>query len=65
VIARDPCFNGTCTEAISYNDVLAAWKNLCSTILEREGKIGAHFGRKTGYLFGVWGGGEDTCLMLR
>lgn len=44
--------------------MLAGWKNLCSTVLEREGKFGAHSGRKTGYLFGVWGGGQDTDLML-
>jgi len=64
VILKDPSWDGICTVAITYEDVLAAWKNLCSTILEREGKFGAHSGRKTGYLFGVWGGGQDSDLML-
>ena len=64
VILKDPSWNGDCTECISYNDVLCAWKNLCYSLLEREGKFGAHSGRKTGYLFGVWGGGQDADLML-
>jgi len=49
---------------ISYSGVLAGWRNICSSVVEREGKFGAHSGRKTGYLFGVWGGGQDTDLML-
>lgn len=64
VILKDPSWNGDVTECISYNDVLCAWKNLCYSLLEREGKFGAHSGRKTGYLFGVWGGGQDADLML-
>jgi len=42
---------------ISYSGVLAGWRNICSSVVEREGKFGEHSGRKTGYLFGVWGGG--------
>ncbi len=61
---KEEHWDGTCTQAISYADVLAAWKNICSTLLEREGKFGAHSGRKTAYLFGVWGGAQDTDLML-
>ena len=49
---------------ISYSGVLAGWRNIRSSVVEREGKFGAHSGRKTGYLFGVWGGGQDTDLML-
>ncbi len=56
--------HGLCTEPISYSAVLSAWKNVCGTILERVGKFGAHSGRKTGYVFGVWGGAQDTDLML-
>ena len=63
-VVNDPSWNGVCTEPISYSDVLAAWKNLCSSILERDGKFGAHSGWKTAYLFGVWGGAQDTDLML-
>ncbi len=63
-IMKDQYWDGTCTEAITYSDVLAAWKNLCSATLEREGKLGAHSGRKMAYLFGVWGSGQDTDLML-
>jgi len=29
----------------------------CGSVVERKGKFGAHSGIKTGYLFGVWGGG--------
>jgi len=63
-IIKDVSWDGLCTDPISYSDVLLTWKNLCGTILEREGIFGAHSGRKTGYLFGVWGGGQDTDLML-
>jgi hypothetical protein len=64
VIVNKPDWDGNCTDGITYCDVLAAWKNLFNTTLEREGKFGAHSGRKTGYLFGVWGGAQDTDLML-
>jgi hypothetical protein len=63
-IINDASWNGCCVEPISYSDVLSAWKNLCGTILERVGRFGSHSGRKTGYLFGVWGGAQDTDLML-
>jgi hypothetical protein len=63
-IVNDASWNGFCGEPISYSDVLSAWKNLCSTILEQVGRFGFHSGRKTGYLFGVWGGAQDTDLML-
>jgi hypothetical protein len=64
-IVSNPGWDGCCTEGISYCYVLVAWKNLCSTILERVGKLGAHSGRKTGCFLGVWGGAQDTGLMLR
>jgi len=63
-ILKDSSWNGICSEHISYNDVLAGWKNICSTVLDREGRFGAHSGRKTGYLFGIWGGAQDSDLML-
>jgi hypothetical protein len=63
-IINDASWNGFCGEPISYSDVLASWKNLCSTMLEWVGRFGSHSGRKTGYLFGVWGGAQDTDLML-
>jgi hypothetical protein len=49
---------------ISYSSVLAGWRNICSSVVEREGMFGAHSGRKTGYLFGFGVGGQDTDLML-
>jgi len=64
VIVNKPDWVGNCTDGITYCDVLAAWKNLCNTPLEREGMFGSHSGRKTGYLFGVWGGAQDSVLML-
>jgi hypothetical protein len=43
-----------CTEPISYaDDVLESWKNICSSILERDGKFGAYLEWKTAYLFVV------------
>jgi hypothetical protein len=63
-IVKEESWNRCCTETISYSDVLAAWKNLCGTLLEREGKFGAHSGRKTAYIFAVWGGAQDTDVML-
>jgi hypothetical protein len=48
-ILKDVSWDGLCTDPISYYDVLLAWKNLCGTILEREGRFGAHSGRKAGY----------------
>jgi hypothetical protein len=63
-IVRDPLWDGTCTEPVTYHDVLAAWKNICMTVLEREGLLGAHSGRKTGYLFGVWDGGQNSDLRM-
>ena len=62
-IMRNPNWDGNCTQGIAYTEVLATWKNLCSTLLTREGRWGAHSGRKTAYLFGVWGGGQDSDLM--
>jgi hypothetical protein len=32
--------------------MLATWRNLCSMLLERDGRWGAHSGWKTSYLFG-------------
>jgi len=49
-IVQNGEWDGTCLDPISYT---SAWKNLCGTCLEREGKFSAHSGRKTGYLFGV------------
>ncbi len=63
-IVNNASWNGFCGEPTSYSDVLSAWKNLCGIILERIGKFGSHSGSKTGYLFGVWGGAQDTDLML-
>jgi len=63
-IVQNGEWDGTCLDPISSTDVLSAWKNLCGTCLEREGEFSAHSGRKTEYLFGVWGGGQDTDLML-
>jgi len=63
-VLKDSSWDGVCCEHMSYNDVLAGWKNICGSVVEREGKFGAHSGRKTGYLFGVWGRGQDTDLML-
>ena len=48
---------------ITYKDYLGIIKGLCSRLIEREGRWGSHVGRKTGYLFGVWGGGQDADLM--
>jgi len=63
-VLKDSPWDGVCCEHMSYNDVLAGGKNICGSVVEREGKFGAHSGRKTGYLFGVWGRGQDTDLML-
>jgi hypothetical protein len=45
-------------------DVLAGWKNICSTVFVREGMFVVHLGRKAGHLFGVWGEGQDTDQVL-
>ncbi len=63
-IVNNPSWGGVCTEPISYADVLAAWKNLCSSILERDGKIVAHSGHKQHICLVFWGGAQDTDLML-
>lgn len=63
-ITKNPKWDGSCDSRIAYADVLSAWKNLCGQLLDREGKFGSHSGRKTAYLFGVWGGAEDSDLML-
>jgi hypothetical protein len=59
-VLKDSSWDGVCFEHIAYNDVLAAWKNICSSLWDRERKFGAHSGRKKGYLFGIWGGGQDS-----
>ena len=56
-VLKDSPWDGMCHEHISYNDVLDGWKNICGSVMQRKGKFGAHSGIKTGYLFGVWGGG--------
>ena len=49
--------------SISYITYLNFVKSVCNKVIERKRKWGAHVGRKTGYLFGVWGGGADIDLM--
>jgi hypothetical protein len=63
IIKNWSSFDGNVTQEIPYHDVLATWKNLCWKLLERDGRWGAHSGQKTSYLFGVWGGAQDSELM--
>ena len=52
------------SDVINYQDYLKTVKNLCNDLLEREGKYGAHVGRKTGYLFATWSVAYDTDIVL-
>jgi hypothetical protein len=42
IIKNRSSFDGNVTQGMAYHDVLAAWKNLCSTLLKRDGRWGAH-----------------------
>lgn len=54
----------TSDDPISYETYNEAFKTLCATFVKREGRYGSHSCRKTGYLFAVWGKGEDSDIML-
>ena len=51
-------------EQIAYVTYLDRFKNICKK-LNFSGTWGCHTGRKTAYLFAVWGGGSDTDIMQR
>jgi hypothetical protein len=50
-------------ERVKYQTFLNQFKEVCKT-LQLLGKWGCQTFRKTTYLFGVWGGGQDSDLML-
>ena len=49
-------------EIIGYQTYLEKFKRICNQ-LNLPGRWGAHTGRKTGYLFAVWGGASDSDIM--
>jgi hypothetical protein len=44
IIKNPSSFDGNVTQGIAYHDMLATWRNLCSMLLERDGRWGAHSG---------------------
>ncbi|KAH9098087.1 hypothetical protein LEN26_016708, partial [Aphanomyces euteiches] len=40
------------------------FKAICNKLLDRDGPFGTHSCRKTAYLLAVWGGGEESDMML-
>ena len=49
---------------ISYDQYQSEFQSVCEMIIGRSGPFGTHSGRKTAYLFAVWGGGSDADIML-
>lgn len=57
-------FPGNDNGHISYDQYQSEFQSVCEMLIERLGPFGTHSGRKTAYLFAVWGGGADSDIML-
>ena len=57
-------FPGNDNGHISYDQFQSEFQSVCEMLIERPGPFGTHSGRKTAYLFAVWGGGADADIML-
>jgi hypothetical protein len=52
------------SDVIEYATYQERFKTICHKLFKRDGPFGSHSNRKTAYLVAIWGGGEESDVML-